>query len=258
MAKHHQVVAIIPARGGSKGVPGKNIYPLGDHPLIAYSIAVAQMSEKISRILVSTDSPEIAAISRYYGAEVPFMRPAKYSQDTSLDKDFVLHAMDWLIRNEGIVPTYFVHLRPTTPLRDPLIVDQAIGEICSQQDATSLRSGHQAPESPYKWFIKDSKGFFRGLSAEFSAEYLNQPRQSLPDVYVPDGYVDVIKTALVTKDVSLHGDKIIGFVSPFCVEVDSLAELEYLEYLIDKTGHPLVEHLNKNFAKGAKDVRLEI
>ena len=152
----NNVIAIIPARSGSKSLIDKNIRLLSGHPLIAYSIAIVKLSQKIDRVIVSTNSQGYADIAKQYGAEVPFMRPDKYSTDAATDKGFLVHAMSWIKENEGRVPEYWVHLRPSTPLRSVEIVDSAINEIMKSQDATSLRSGHKAPESPLKWFVKDN------------------------------------------------------------------------------------------------------
>ena len=130
-------IAYIPVRGGSKGVPKKNIRPLGGFPLVAYSIACAKLSKHINRVIVSTESEEIATIARDYGAEVPFIRPKKYAQDHSPDRGHFLHAMSWMKENEQYLPEYWVHLRATTPLREPQIIDQAIEEIHSQSNSTS-------------------------------------------------------------------------------------------------------------------------
>src|SRR5207248_1516291 len=124
-------------------------------PLIAYSIAVAKISSRIDRVVVSTDSEEIAEISRLYGAEVPFLRPQVFAGDVSPDREFVIHALEWFQHNEGAVPDYLVHLRPTTPLRDPKLVDDAILATISNSEATSMRSAHKAPESPFKWFTRN-------------------------------------------------------------------------------------------------------
>ena len=126
MYKNKKILAIIAARGGSKGIPKKNIIDLGGHPLIAYSIAVAKLSKLIERIIVSTDSEEIAEISKKYGAEVPFIRPEEYARDNSPDKEFVQHAINWFKEKENYAPEYMVHIRPTTPLRKPEIIDEAI------------------------------------------------------------------------------------------------------------------------------------
>ena len=126
----NNTIAIIPARLGSKSILDKNIKLLSGHPLMAYSIATAKLSKKIKRVIVSTNSKEYADIAKQYGAEVPFIRPDEYSTDSASDRDFLVHAMNWLDENEGSVPEYWVHLRPTTPLRrDVEVIDVAIDEI---------------------------------------------------------------------------------------------------------------------------------
>src|SRR3989338_10568956 len=137
------VFAIIPARGGSKGVIKKNSKCFGGHPLIAYSIIAAKLCPSIDRVIVSTDSVEITEIAKRYGAEVPFLRPEAYAQDHSPDLDFIKHALDWFDRHEKNEPDFLVHLRPTTPLRDPELLTEAIGRIKNCSEATSLRSVHE-------------------------------------------------------------------------------------------------------------------
>ena len=151
--KNGETWAIIPARGGSKGVPRKNIKPLGGFPLIAYSIAVCKMSSVISRIIVSTDDDEIAEISREFGAEVPFMRPKEAAGDRSTDYEFMEHVLNWFDENEGVAAEFFAHIRVTTPLREVSVVDRAFELFEESKDYTSLRSAHRASESPYKWFL---------------------------------------------------------------------------------------------------------
>jgi N-acylneuraminate cytidylyltransferase len=243
------IYGIIPARSGSKGVPGKNTKLLGGYPLIAYTIAAARMSKNISRTVVSTDSTEIASIAKKYGAEVPFLRPVELSGDKSPDIDFILHAINWFKQEENKMPDYFVHLRPTTPLRNSVIIDQAIQEIINCPESTSLRSGHPSSESPFKWFLRNDQGYFTGILPEYSNEKINAPRQSFPTVYIPDGYVDVLKTLFITTSQQLHGNKMIGFISPFCVEVDSLEDFKFLEYEIKKNNNPVYEYLNANYPK---------
>ena len=239
-----KTIAYIPVRGGSKGVPKKNIHPLGGYPLIAYTIAAAKLSKHISRIIVSTDSEEIAEIAVLYGAEVPFIRPAEYAQDLSPDRGHFLHAMNWFKENEGEVPEYWVHLRATTPLRDPHVLDEAIQKILKDSESTSLRSGHPAPESPCKWFKRDNRGYFIGNCPEDKRpEYYNLPRQLFPPVYIPDGYVDIMKASYVLNSDNLNGSKMIGFSSPHCYEVDTLEELEMIEFQLKKKGSPLLDYL---------------
>jgi CMP-N,N'-diacetyllegionaminic acid synthase len=244
-----QTIGIIPARGGSKGLPGKNIKLLNGYPLIAYSIAISKLVKDISRVVVSTDSLEIADIAKKYGAEVPFLRPAELAKDESPDIDFILHAVNWFKENENKIPDYIVHLRPTTPLRDPVIISRAIKKIKDNSFATSLRSAHPAAESPFKWFLRNEQGFFEGLSIERSNDDMNLPRQLFPIAYIPDGYVDILKTVFIINSQSLYGDKMLGFISPACTEVDSLEEFEFLEFELKKNKNPAFEYLKANFPK---------
>ncbi len=243
-----KVIAIIPARGGSKGVPGKNIKVLAGYPVIAFSIVAARMTLNICRTIVSTDSQEIADISKHFGAEVPFLRPAIFSGGLSPDRDFVMHALDWFIENEGSVPDFLVHLRPTTPLRTPALIDEAITNIISNPEATSLRSAHEAPESPFKWFMRDDIGYFYGFNPKDPRPgYSNLPRQSFPSVYVPDGYVDVLRTEFVLKSDDIHGNRIMGYVSPMCREIDTMEDLEFLKYQLTQSSNPLLDYLKLHF-----------
>lgn len=244
------ITAIIPARGGSKGIPGKNIRLLAGYPLIAYSIAAGMLSSRIDRVAVSTDSEETAEISRRYGAEVPFMRPAEFAGDLSPDRDFVMHALEWFETNEGSVPEFLVHLRPTTPLREPALIDNAIDAIRSNPEATSLRSGHEAPDSPFKWFTRNEQGYFCGLNPDDPRPiYSNLPRQTFPTLYVPDGYVDVLRTSFVLSADDIHGTRIMGYISPVCVDVDTLEDFDFLEYYIEKRGSHLREFLASRYPK---------
>ncbi len=239
------MIAIIPARSGSKGVPGKNIKDLGGLPLFAFSVIAAKMMSSVSRVIVSTDSSEYAEIAKKFGAEVPFLRPIDISGDKSTDYDLFLHALNWFDKNENNIPEFLIHLRPTTPLREPQIMDAAVKLFLENKEiATSLRSGHSAPESPYKWFLKDEKNYFRGLRDDLTPEKVNLPRQSFPSVYIPDGYIDVLKSSIILNTGTLHGDKMLVFESPFCVEVDTKEDFEYLEFQIKKEGSPILNFHN--------------
>lgn len=241
------VIALIPARKGSKGIKEKNIKSLKGFPLITYSIAASILSKKIKRTIVTTDSETIAKMARYYGAEVPFLRPTEFAEDKSPDLDFVLHAIKWLQINEGILPEYFVHLRPTTPLRDVTIVDNAISAITNNQEATSLRSGHVASESPFKWFTKNEDGYFESIIKGLDNDKANGRRQDYPNVYIPNGYVDVIKTDFVLKNNILHGTNMLGFETPFCCEVDTLDDFSFLEYNMERISLPIYDYLKAQF-----------
>ena len=245
------IIAIIPARSGSKTLIDKNIAKLSGHPLLAYSIAAAKISKKIDRIIVSTNSKKYAKIATYYGAEVPFLRPDDISNDFSSDREFLLHAMLWFKKNQKKVPEFWVHLRPTTPLRDPKIIDVAIDKIVDDDTATSLRSGHKAPESPLKWFKKNKKGYFKGLLSKLSGyEEYNFPKEKFDEVYIPDGYVDILRSSFVLSGNKLHGNRMIGFETPATSEIDSNEELNYIKFQISKQGSLLKNFLdNKEYER---------
>jgi CMP-N-acetylneuraminic acid synthetase len=241
------IYAIIPARGGSKGVPKKNIKLLKGYPLLAYSIIAAKLSKKIDRVIVSTESPEISDTALKYGADVPFMRPHEYAQDKSPDIDFIKHAIDWFEHQEKNKPDLLVHLRPTTPLRDPELIDEAIESLLKRNEATSLRSVHELAEPPQKMFGIDN-GYLIGLFPhETRPEYYNLPRQAFPKAYHPNGYVDILKTEFIKQHNTLHGPRILGFVTPFSIEIDNPNDFDYLEYSIDKQPHPLYEYLTQKY-----------
>lgn len=241
------IVGIIPARGGSKTVPGKNIKLLGGYPLIAYSIIASKLSSKIQRTIVSTDSQEFADIALSYGAEVPFLRPSELATDASPDIEFIRHALEWFQSNEGYYPEYLVHLRPTTPLRDPDLIDAAIDKIVQHREATALRSVHQTADSAYKFLgIKD--GFLTGLFPDDPRpEYYNLPRQMFPPTYYPNGYVDIIKSQTVRNLGSLHGPKILPFITPDVGELDRPEDFDFIEFVLGKQRNPVYEYLKENF-----------
>ncbi len=228
------IVAVIPARSGSKGVVDKNIKLLAGYPLIAYSIAAAQSANSIDRIIVSTDSEEYATIAREYGAEVPFLRPPEVSGDTSTDYDFVKHLLDWMLFYEGVSPEYLIHIRPTTPLREANYIDAAIELIKQSSQATALRSVHEMPESAYKAFEIEGDLLKSVGSNSFALDTFNDPRQKFNKTYQANGYVDVLKTKYVIENKKLHGDHVIAFVTPYVVEVDTLDDFDYLEYIAAK------------------------
>ena len=244
----NSAIAIIPARSGSKSILDKNLVQLAGFPLIAFSIAAAKLAPDISRVVVSTDSPKYAKISLKYGAEVPFLRPATISGDDATDIDFMLHAMNWFDENEPQTPEYWVHLRPTTPLRDPKHIAEALQRIISRDDATALRSAFPCPESPFKWFRHSDDGFLMSINSDDTdLDKFNLPRQMYPKVFVPDGYVDIIRRSFVKKTGQIHGNKVIGYTSPVCSEVDSVEELRHIEYEILSFGSPLLNYLRKTF-----------
>lgn len=222
------ILAIIPGRGGSKGVPNKNIKELKGHPLIDYSIITAHLSKLITRTIVSTDSIEIAGIAKKYGAEVPFLRPNKYAKDDSRDIEYVLHALEWLSINEKYIPDYIVQLRPTTPLRKPEIVDKAIKKILNNNHVTSLRSVHELAESPYKMFTIEK--YLVPYMSKTPLNVTNYPRQLFPIAYKPNGYVDILKVEYVLTNHDMYGNKILPFITEPVIEVDTMEDFKRLEF----------------------------
>lgn len=229
LIKKDAVYAIVPARSGSKGVRNKNIRCLGGYPMMAYSIAAAKICHPISRVIVSTDSEQYAKIARYYGAETPFLRPAEFARDHSTDLEFMNHAAGWFAENENSLPEYFVHLRPTYPLRDTDVISKAIEELKADPVATSLRSAHLANFAPYKWFTIEENGYFKCLFDGMEPDEANNPRQGFPDVYIPDGYVDVLRTSTIIEDGLLHGKNVHAYIVPEGTDVDTLKEMKKVE-----------------------------
>lgn len=219
------ILALIPARGGSKGIPRKNIIPIAGKPLIAYSIQHALASRRVTRVIVSTDDEEIARVAREWGAEVPFLRPAEFAQDLSPDIDVFRHALQWLAAQESYTPEAVVHLRPPSPVRDVALIDQAIDLLLAHPEADAVRSVSVARQTPYKmWFIDDD-GFLRPvMRLEGVSDCQSLPRQILPRVYWQNGYVDVVRPRAVLEKNSMWGDTAL----PFVIE-DPLWEIDYPE-----------------------------
>lgn len=237
--------AIIPARSGSKSIKDKNLALLGGYPLLTYSIAVAKMIPEIKTVIVSTDSQEYATLAKNFGAEVPFLRPERLSLDNSTDYDFMSHAVSWFDENYKESPEFLVHLRPTTPLRDISVVRDAMLLIEGRKDSTALRSGHLSPESPFKWLRKNKEGFLTSLNADDTdLDKYNGPRQNFPEVLIPNGYVDIVRSSLIRDKNILHGNKVLAFETPFCNELDVLEELELLEFQLNKKEFSLIKYLD--------------
>lgn len=213
-ATHHrpEILALIPARGGSKSIPHKNLLVVAGKPLIAYSIEQALASRHITRTIVSTDDEEIAQVARDFGADVPFLRPAEFAQDRSPDIDVFRHALEWLRDREAYTCELVVHLRPTGPVRRVDRIDEALELMLNRTDADSLRSVTRPAQTPYKmWRITD--GYLQPLlRVDGIAESYCLPRQALPEVFWQNGYVDIVRPDVVLRQGKMCGEKIIPFV----------------------------------------------
>jgi len=239
--KNRNILALIPARGGSKGIPRKNVRIIAGKPLIAYSVGHALHSHRIGRVIVSTDDAEIAAAARAAGAEAPFMRPAEFAQDLSPDLDVFRHALNWLREKENYVPQLVVHLRPTGPVRRIELIDEAVDKMLAMPAADALRSVSVPALTPYKmWRIEN--GLLRPLlSVPGVREPHSMPRQMLPEVYWQNGYVDIVRPRTVLEKNSMTGDTVLPFVV-----TDRIYELDYEESV------PELEHVLASINRGER------
>ena len=204
------VLAIIPARGGSQGIPRKNLITVGGKPLICWSVEAALASEAVTRVIVSTDDDEIAETAEAAGAEVPFRRPAELAGPEVTDLPVFVHALRWLDEAEGYRPELVVHLRPTSPARAPGLIDDAVARLLAHPSATSLRSVSPAPQTPWKMWEIDGAGMLQPLLGTLEEEQFNRPRQQLPPAWLHDGVIDVIRSEVVLAG-SMTGHQIVAF-----------------------------------------------
>ena len=219
------IVALITARSGSKSIKDKNIMPYKGKPLIYHSIKTALKSKYINRVIVSTDSKKYKMISIKFGAEVPFLRPKKYSSDNSIDYDYILHASKFLIKNK-YYPDIIILLRPSTPNRIDKVVDRAINFFLKNFNKyDSMRSVSEFNQPPQKLFMikkKQLKGFF---DKSLKGEYHALPRQKFPKTYLPNGYIDILKTKFFLKKNKLYG-KICPFLTEETLDIDYKDDLK--------------------------------
>lgn len=219
-----EVLALIPARSGSKQVADKNIRLINGIPMLAYSIRHGKEAESINRVIVSTDSEQYAAIAREYGAETPFLRPSQYATDTALDLDVFLHALKYLKDMEHYVPDVVVHLRPTYPIRNPKDIDQMVGLLLKNPQADSVRCIVPAKEIPYKMWKMGGDGRIFPLLNEIEEAY-NMPRQQLPAVYYQNACIDVIRARTILEMGSMTGKHILGYLMGHNYDIDTEEEL---------------------------------
>jgi N-acylneuraminate cytidylyltransferase len=233
-------IAIIPARGGSKSVPRKNLQPLAGVPLIAYSIDSALRSKLIDEVFVSTEDPEIAEISKSYGAKVIF-RPISMATDTSRDDELLSHAIKNVF-SELNEDNLFIFLRPSHPLRNPETINKAITVFSNDSKFDSLRSMKLSTEIPYKMWKIDIDGTASPVSNNSDVSVpdpSNAPRQLLPKTYYQDGYVDIFPFKTVTKFGNTAGRKILPFIiNEFSHDIDTFHDLELINDKLENSPWP--------------------
>lgn len=230
------VLALIPARGGSKSISRKNIRLLAGYPLIAYSIAAALASDTVGRVIVSTDDEQIAELARRYGAETPFLRPAEFARDNTPDLPVFQHALQWLRENEGYCPKIVVQLRPTSPFRRVWHIDQAVLRLLERPDADAIRTVCVPFQNPFKMWRIGPDGLMKPLIQTDLPEAYNMPRQLLPDVYWQTGYVDAAWADTILEKHSMTGERILPMVidPTDWVDIDSPEDWQHAEQLLER------------------------
>ena len=228
------IIALIPARGGSKGIPRKNIVEVNKKPLINYTIEVALKSKLIDRVIVSTDSEEIAEIAKAAGAEVPFIRPEELAQDNTPTYPVIKHAIEWLESNDDYKPDIIALLEPTFPIRNPEEVDDAIAQLRDDDGADSIRGVIEPFQTPYKsWKVE---GNYLKPLMETDEKTCGKPRQSLPKVYWQNGFAFISKYRAIMEKGSIEGDNILPYVMPDVrfLDIDEKKDLELLRSKLEK------------------------
>jgi CMP-N-acetylneuraminic acid synthetase len=233
-----EVLAVIGARAGSRGLPGKNIRHLAGKPLLSYPITTARACRHVSRIVLSTDSPEYAAIGREYGAETPFLRPADLAADSSLVSEYVLHAVRWLREVEDYRPALVVCLMPTTPLVRAGDVDRCIEILSEHDDADSVIAMTPAKEHPRK-AVKLAPDGLHVVSyvTERGPDVAPSNRQGYAMAYNRQGLPVVSRVAAFDQTGSQTGERIRYHVIPeeTALDVDGDFDFRMIELLLN---HP--------------------
>lgn len=236
MVKRTEVLAVIPARGGSKGIPRKNIKLFAGYPLISYSIAAALQSQSVTRVIVSTDDEEIAAVARQFGAETPFIRPPELAQDQTTDLPVFEHALKWLKDNDNYSPDLVIQLRPTSPIRPRQCVDEAVALLQKHPEADSVRGVVPSGQNPYKMWRLTGKDqpMTPLLELEDLAEPFNSPRQALPPTYWQTGHIDVIRPSVILEQASMSGRVILPYLidARYTVDIDTPFDWQRYEWLV--------------------------
>ena len=235
----HKILGIVTARGGSKGVPGKNIKNLAGKPLIAYTIESAKKSGVFDRIILSTDDPKIAEVAKQYGCEIPFMRPAELAADATQHLPVLRHAVQWLKENEGYYADYSMSLHPTSPLRQPEHIKEA-AEIITSTGADSVLGVSPVPGhyTPYRSMTKDAEDRLVLINGQPVRKRIMR-RQDLPESYASNGMIYLFKTDNLFKyqeDAGMLGDDVRALVvdPKYNVDIDTPADWEIAEILMAK------------------------
>lgn len=224
----HKVLAVIPARSGSKSLPDKNIRSLKGKPLLAYSIEYAIKCPLVSKTIVSTDSEQYAETARQWGASVPFLRPKEISEDNSQDYSFMRHALDFY-RGNKIFFDFLALIRPTSPLRPENLIERSIEILTSNPEATSVRTVTPVREHPYRTWAISEDGSMRGFMKS-KQEPFNLPRQMLPKLYFQTGDLEMVRVSTLLAG-SVSGNNVFPLVIDYdkMVDIDCIADFNQAE-----------------------------
>lgn len=231
--KKPKILGVITARGGSKGIPGKNIKLLGGKPLIAYTIEVSKKSKLLSHLIISTDDEEIAMVAGRYGVEVPFMRPREFADDKAPHLPVMKHAIEFMEKQEGIVYDYVVILQPTSPFRTVEDLDGTIQKLID----TKADSAVSVSEIPGGWHpVKIKKLEGDKLLPYCMPEEEGIRRQDLPVAYKRNGSVYAMKRNIIMVNNRLFGDNVVGFITPKerTVDIDTPVDWVLAEYIFEE------------------------
>jgi N-acylneuraminate cytidylyltransferase len=239
-----EVLAIIGVRSGSRGLPGKNVRPLAGHPLLAWIVAAALRSERVTRVLVTTDTEELASVARDYGAETPFLRPAALAADGSSDLEHVRHALDWLAEHEGYAPDVVVRLLATVPTQLPEDIDAAVDLLLADESATSAVVVAEVRQHPAKTMrIVDVAGR-RQLVAYLPDGPGAEPtaRQTHPTAFVRANVV-AARPAVIAATGTLTGDAPVAHVidRDRAVDIDTELDMQLAALVLDQHRPPIPE-----------------
>ena len=223
-----KIITIIPARGGSKSLPKKNILLLKGKPLLCHSIDYSLKSQLVTSTVVSTDMEEIANIAKDSGASVPFLRPEEFARDDTRDYPVVRHALDFF-ESQGEIFDFYILLRPTSPLRPPGLIEKAFEIFKNNIDASSVRSMARIKEHPYRAWKQDKDGSVSGF-IERELEPYNIPRQELPELFFQTGDIEVIRRETIISG-SISGDSVYPLFIEHedMIDIDSKSDLDRAE-----------------------------
>lgn len=228
MLNNKRILAIIPARGGSKGIPHKNIADLCGKPLIAYTIEEAKKSKYIDYVLISTDDEKIKEKAIEYGGNVPFIRPKNLSDDKSKSIDVVIHSIDYL-KNQGNLFDYVILLQPTSPLRNANDIDEALEKVIFSE-YESLVSVSEVDENPILMGTIEENKFKKILNISGN----NVRRQEFPKVYIYNGAIYINSVEMLYREKVFVNDLTVPYVMPKerSMDIDEQMDLDIVEFFI--------------------------